>query len=59
MSFVQIGEEYYNNLAIGKLYTKEEIDPSTGTETTKYFMETIGGQQTELTQQEYNTLIGE
>ena len=59
MSFIQIGEEYYNNLSIGKLYIKTVVDEETEAETAKYFMETTGGQEVELTAEEFNELIGE
>ena len=59
MSFIQIGQEYYNDLSIGKLYTRTVIDEETEAETAKYFMETVGGQEVELTYGEYSSLIGE
>ena len=59
MSFIQIGEEYYSDLSIGKLYTKTVVDEEIEAETVKYFMETVGGQEVELTYEEYSSLIGE
>ena len=59
MSFIQIGEEFYNELSIGKVYTKTVIDEETQAETVKYFMEYLGGQEVELTYEEYNSLVGE
>ena len=59
MSFIQIGNEYYNNIAIGRLSTRTVVDEETQAETVKYFMETAGGQEIEITYEEYTNLIGE
>ena len=57
MAFIQIQNKYYNDSLIGKLYTIDvEQD---GEMETKYFLQYIGGQNVEITQEEYNSLIGE
>lgn len=56
MAYIKIGENYYNELALAKLYTVSTT--SDGTETTQYFVQTLGGQTIELTQEEYNSIIG-
>lgn len=58
MNFIKIGEEYYNELVISKVFTKAEINSSTGEEETHYFASMLGGVVVELTQEEYNDLIG-
>jgi hypothetical protein len=57
MAFIQLGNDYYNEYTLGKAFTI--IDNSGEEEITKYFVQTLGGQDIEITQEEYNDLIGE
>ena len=57
MAFIQIQNKYYNDALIGKLYTID-IEQG-GEEVTKHFLQYLGGQDIEITQEEYNSLIGE
>ena len=59
MGFVLLGGVYYNRLALGKTYIKTYIDEETQAETVKYFVETLGGQEIEITEEEYNSLLNE
>lgn len=57
MAFIQLGNDYYNEFALAKAFTIEVSDGEL--EETKYFVQTLGGQDIEITQEEYNDLIGQ
>lgn len=59
MAFIQIGNEYYNEVALGKLFTTTKMDEETQQEITLYYVQYLGGQDVELTQEEYNKILGE
>ena len=50
MKFVKIGETYYNDVVLGSVFEKEYE------EGTKYFVEILGGQRMEITEEEYNEI---
>ena len=59
MAFIQIGSKYYNEISIGKVYTTVKMDEETQQEIMLYHAEYLGGQDIDLTEEEYNNLIGE
>lgn len=56
MSFIPAQEEYYNDIAVGKIYTRDEYDEETQAEVTKYFLETLGGQEVEIDAETYQDI---
>ena len=56
MDYIQVGEEFFNKFAIGRLFTEDVlIEEET---VTKYFAEMIGGQVLEITEEQFLQLVG-
>ena len=56
MEFIQVGDEFFNQFAIGRLFTEDVVVEEDTI--TKYFAEMIGGQVIEITQTQFDELVG-